>query len=81
MEFIEYCFENWKKILVTSILFQVSISIIFLINNFTQQNAERLFMIYFSIVLPNWASIFLIGIPEVLFFILSGFCWFKIEGD
>jgi len=79
MELIKYCFENWGKVLVTSILIQGGLATLIMINNFTQKNVERLFMIFLSIGLPNWASIFLVSVPEILFFIGTGLIWLKID--
>ena len=80
MELVEYCFENFKKILGISILVQVGLATLILMNNFTQKNAERLFMIFLGIGLPTWASIFLGGlITEIIFFIATGFVCFKLE--
>jgi len=81
MELLEYCLENWKKLLGISILVQVGLATIMLINNFTQQNAERLFMIFLGIGLPFWASIFLGGLTEIIFFALTGFICFKLGID
>lgn len=79
MDVAEYYLENWRKILATSILFQVTLAIFILMNNFTQKNVERLFMIYFALGLPNWTSFFLIGIPEIILFLLIGYAWYYIE--
>jgi len=79
MEIGEYFIKNYKRIFGISILIQVGLSILILMNNFTQENAERLLMIYISIGLPNWASIFLTGITEILFFILTGIIMFYFE--
>lgn len=80
MKIIEYHFENFKKIFGISILVQVGLATLILISNFTQGNAERLFMIFLGIGLPTWASIFLSGlITEAIFFIITGFVCFKLE--
>ncbi|MBI2629593.1 hypothetical protein HYW76_00665 [Candidatus Pacearchaeota archaeon] len=80
MEFTEYCFENFKKILGISILVQVGLATLILMNNFTQRNAERLFMIFLGIGLPTWASVFLGGlITEAIFFVATGFICFRLE--
>tara|TARA_Y100000310_G_C20578838_1_gene761921 strand:- start:995 stop:1249 length:255 start_codon:yes stop_codon:yes gene_type:complete len=79
MELVEYCFENFKKILGISILVQVGLATFILMNSFTQKNAERLFMLFLGIGLPTWASIFFGGlITEIIFFIITGFVCFKL---
>lgn len=79
MELVEYCFENFEKILGISILVQVGLATFILMNSFTQKNVERLFMLFLGIGLPTWASIFLGGlITEIIFFITIGFFCFKL---
>jgi hypothetical protein len=80
MEIKDYFIDNYKRIFGISILVQVGLAIAVLMNNFTQENAERLFMIYLGIGLPTWASIFLGGlITEIIFFVLTGIVLFYIE--